>query len=248
MELTILMPCLNEARTLPGCISEATGFLRLAGVDGEVLIADNGSTDGSQALARGMGARVVEVAERGYGAALRGGIEAAAGEYVIMGDSDGSYDFFNLGAFLSLLRAGVELVVGDRYALPGEPGAAPWLNRWVGVPLLSWLGRTLGRCQVHDFHCGLRAVRRQAFLSLGARATGMEFASEMILLAAAANQTIAETPVWLRRDGRGKRPHLRPVRDGLRHVKSIVKLRRSKGGQGRNALKGNFAKMKGETE
>ena len=226
MELTILMPCLNERETLPGCIAEAQLFLAQAGVEGEILIADNGSTDGSQAVAQARGARVVQVARRGYGAALRGGIEAARGAYVIMGDSDGSYPFDELDGFLAALRAGAQLVVGDRYAVPCEPGAAPWLNRRVGVPFLSWLGRRLGDCAVRDFHCGLRAVERRAFLTLGARADGMEFASEMILLAGAAGQTVAQAPVRLRRDGRGRRPHLRPLRDGLRHVAVILRLAR----------------------
>lgn len=223
MELTILMPCLNERETLPGCIEEAWGFLIRSGVDGEILIADNGSTDGSEALAEALGARVTAVDKRGYGAALRAGIEAARGDYVVMGDSDGSYPFHELDGFLTLLRAGNELVVGDRYAVPCEPGAAPWLNRRVGVPLLSWLGRTVGGGGVRDFHCGLRAVERRAFLRLGTKADGMEFASEMILLAAAAGQRVAQTPVLLRRDGRGRKPHLRPLRDGLRHVAVILR-------------------------
>lgn len=223
MELTILMPCLNEAGTLPGCIREAHAFLERSGVDGEILIADNGSTDGSPQVAQGLGARVIPVARRGYGAALRGGIQAAYGEYVVMGDCDGSYDLSDLSGFLALLRDGADLVVGDRYALPCEKGAAPFLNRKIGVPFLSWLGRRAGRTDVRDFHCGLRAVRRASFLDLGAEADGMEFASEMILLSAFAGQAIAQTPARLRRDKRGRKPHLRPIRDGARHVAAILR-------------------------
>ena len=222
MELTILMPCLNERETLPVCITEAQSFLARTGVDGEILIADNGSYDGSQVLAAQLGARVTSVEPQGYGAALRAGVKEARGTYVIMGDSDGSYPFDDLDAFMDLLRAGAQLVVGDRYAVPCEPGAAPFLNRRIGVPFLSWLGRKAVGTDVRDFHCGLRAVERRAFLSLDTRSDGMEFASEMILRSAQAGQVIAQTPVRLRRDGRNRKPHLRPLRDGLRHVKTIL--------------------------
>ena len=232
MELTILMPCLNEVDAIPFCVGEAMAFLRESGVEGEVLLADNGSTDGSQALAERLGARVVPVAEKGYGAALRGGIAAAKGRFVIMADCDGSYDLYHLTPFLEALRTGAQLVVGDRYGLGFQPGASPWSHRVVGVPALSWLGRLAQRrwrpdrqALVHDYHCGLRGVEKAAFLRLNARCTGMEFASEMILLATAAGQTLRQLPTGLRPDLRGGRPpHLRPIRDGLRHVKTILRL------------------------
>ena len=232
MELTILMPCLNEATAIPFCAGEAMDFLRRSGVDGEVLLADNGSTDGSQKLAESLGARVVPVAEKGYGAALRGGIAAAKGRYVIMADCDGSYDLNHLELFLDALRDGAQLVVGDRYGLGFEKGASPWSHRVVGVPALSWLGRMAQRrwkpekqALVHDYHCGLRGVEKEAFLRLNARCSGMEFASEMILLATAAGYTIRQVPTCLRPDLRGGRPpHLRTIRDGLRHVKTIFRL------------------------
>lgn len=232
MELTILMPCLNEVDAIPFCVGEAMAFLRESGVEGEVLLADNGSTDGSQALAERLGARVVPVAEKGYGAALRGGIAAAKGRFVIMADCDGSYDLYHLTPFLEALRTGAQLVVGDRYGLGFQPGASPWSHRVVGVPALSWLGRLAQRrwrpdrqALVHDYHCGLRGVEKAAFLRLNARCTGMEFASEMILLATAAGQTIRQLPTGLRPDLRGGRPpHLRTIRDGLRHVKTILRL------------------------
>ena len=232
MELTILMPCLNEVLSIPFCVGEAMTFLRRSGVEGEVLLADNGSTDGSRELAESLGARVIPVREKGYGAALRGGIAAAWGKYVIMADCDGSYDLDHLEPFLEELRNGVQLVVGDRYGLGFEKGASPWSHRVVGVPALSWLGRMAQRrwrpekqALVHDYHCGLRGVEKEAFLRLNARCSGMEFASEMILLATAAGYTIRQVPTCLRPDLRGGRPpHLRAIRDGLRHVKTIFRL------------------------
>lgn len=230
-ELTILLPCLNEAASLPFCIGEAQAFLRESGVCGEVLVADNGSTDGSRELAASLGARVVPVARHGYGAALRGGVAAAEGTYVVMADSDGSYDLYHLGPYLDALRSGAELVVGDRFRGGFEPGASPWSHRRVGVPVLSALGRLVqrrwggrGGALVHDFHCGLRGVRRESFLRLGAEADGMEFASEMIVLATRAKQRIVQLPAVLRPDRRPGKPHLRPVRDGFRHLGALLRL------------------------
>ena len=223
MELTILMPCLNEAESIGFCVGEAAAFLRESGVDGEVLVADNGSSDGSQAIARNLGARVTDIAARGYGSALRGGIEAAMGRYVIMADSDGSYDFYHLQPFLDELRAGADVVIGNRFRGTVEEGAFPWTHRCLGVPVLSWLGRVAGRGGPGDFHCGLRGVNRTSFLSLHAVSTGMEFASEMLILASRAGQTIVELPADLRRDHRQTTaPHLRAVPDGLRHIRVIL--------------------------
>ena len=182
-ELTILMPCLNEAETLEVCVRKARQFLDTHGVSGEVLIADNGSTDGSQDLARTAGARVVDIPVKGYGAALIGGIEAAAGRFIIMGDSDDSYDFSNLMAFVERLRAGHELVMGNRFAGGIEPGAMPPLHRYFGNPVLTGIGRILFKSPLRDFHCGLRGFSRDAIRALDLRTTGMEFASEMIVKA-----------------------------------------------------------------
>jgi hypothetical protein len=222
LELTILMPCLNEAETVAVCVEKAMGFLKRAGVDGEVVIADNGSTDGSQALAEAAGARVVGVLDRGYGAALKGGIEAARGRFVIMGDADDSYDFENLEEMLGRLRSGAELVMGNRFQGGVEPGAMPFLHRWLGNPVLSFLGRLFFRAPVGDFHCGLRGFSRQAILALGLKSPGMEFASEMVVKAALNGLIIAETPTTLRPDGRTRRPHLKTWSDGWRHLRFLL--------------------------
>jgi glycosyltransferase involved in cell wall biosynthesis len=219
MELTILMPCLNEALTVGTCVRKAQGFLQQSGISGEILVADNGSTDGSQQLAAAAGARVVTIDRKGYGAALIGGIQAANGRYVIMGDADDSYDFTDLGEFLHQLRAGYDLVVGNRFLGGIRPGAMPLLNRYLGNPLLSFIGRTLFSSPVGDFHCGIRGFRREAALALDLRATGMEFASEMIVKASLAKLPITEVPTTLRPDGRDRPPHLRPWRDGWRHLR-----------------------------
>ena len=224
-EVTILMPCLNEAETLQGCIAEAREALESAGVSGEVLIADNGSDDGSQQLAESLGARVVDIETRGYGSALIGGIDNARGEYVLMGDSDGSYDFRELPRFLEKLRAGAELVMGCRLPRGGgtiEPGAMPWLHRWVGNPVLSALGRLFFRLDVDDFHCGLRAFRRDAAQRLALQCTGMEFASEMPVKASLAGYRIEQVPITLRPDRRSRPPHLRSWRDGWRHLRFLL--------------------------
>lgn len=221
-ELTILMPCLNEARTLGRCIAKARNFLAESGVAGEVLVADNGSSDGSQALAIELGARVVHVAERGYGAALRAGIVAARGRFIVMGDSDDSYDFSALGPFVEQLRAGHDLVVGNRFRGGIADGAMPLLHRYLGNPVLSFLGRRLFGGPLRDFHCGLRGFRRDAMLSLHLVTPGMEFASEMIVKALQARLRVAEVPVTLSKDGRDRPPHLNTWRDGWRHLRYLM--------------------------
>jgi glycosyltransferase involved in cell wall biosynthesis len=222
IELTILMPCLNEAATVAACVAKARGFLERSGITGEVLVADNGSTDGSQALAQRAGARVVEVAERGYGAALASGIAAARGRYIIMGDADDSYDFARLDAFVEKLRAGHPVVMGNRFKGGIEKGAMPLLHRYLGNPVLSAIGRLLFRARVGDFHCGLRGFDRDAVASLDLRTKGMEFASELVVKAALARWPIAEVPTVLHRDGRGRASHLRSWRDGWRHLRFLL--------------------------
>jgi len=221
-ELTILMPCLNEAATVGGCVAKARGFLERAGIDGEVLVADNGSNDGSRQLAERAGARVVDVTVRGYGAALAGGIAAARGRYVIMGDADDSYDFSQLDGFVAMLREGHPLVMGNRFRGGIREGAMPFLHRYLGNPVLSFVGRLLFRTRVGDFHCGLRGFDREAVRSLNLRTTGMEFASELVVKAALAGWRIAEVPTLLSPDGRGRPPHLRTWRDGWRHLRFLL--------------------------
>jgi glycosyltransferase involved in cell wall biosynthesis len=222
LELTILMPCLNEAETLETCIRQARVFLDSSGIVGEVLIADNGSTDGSQELAERAGARVVHVAQKGYGAALIGGIEAARGTYVAMGDADDSYDFGTLLPFVEKLRAGADLVMGNRFQGGVAPGAMPPLHRYLGNPVLSFVGRLFFRAPVGDFHCGLRAFRRDSIMDLQLRTTGMEFASEMVVKACLAELDVREVPTTLRPDGRSRPPHLRSWRDGWRHLRFLM--------------------------
>jgi hypothetical protein len=222
VELTILMPCLNEARTLPACIAKAQGFLSRTGVVGEVLVADNGSGDGSQALARQLGARVIDVPERGYGAALRAGIAGARGRFVIMGDADDSYDFSALDAFVGELRNGRELVVGNRFAGGIAQGAMPFLHRWLGNPVLSFIGRRFFGGPLRDFHCGLRGFDRAAMLRLQLVTPGMEFASEMIVKSLQAGLVVSEVPTTLAKDGRDRPPHLNTWRDGWRHLRFLM--------------------------
>jgi hypothetical protein len=224
VRLTILMPCLNEARTLPACIKKAQAYLARAGISGEILIADNGSTDGSRDIAQALGARVVTVTARGYGNALRAGIVAARGAYVIMGDADDSYDFGELEPFLHQLEAGYDLVIGNRFAGGIEPGAMPPLHRYLGNPVLSFLGRRLFGAPVHDLYCGLRGFRRDAVLSLGLTAPGMESALEMIVKAALRGLSIAEVRTTLSPDGRDRAPHLRSFRDGWRSLRFYLVL------------------------
>jgi glycosyltransferase involved in cell wall biosynthesis len=221
-ELTILMPCLNEAATVGVCVEKARGFLQRAGIDGEVLVADNGSSDGSRELAARAGARVVEVAQRGYGAALGAGIAAARGRYVVMADADDSYDFSRLEAFVEKLRQGHPLVMGNRFKGGIRPGAMPPLHRYLGNPVLSFIGRLLFGTRVRDFHCGLRGFDREAVRALDLRTPGMEFASELVVKAALAGWRIAEVPVVLHPDGRGRPPHLRSWRDGWRHLRFLL--------------------------
>ena len=222
LELTILMPCLNEAETLAGCIGRAREFLARTGISGEVLVADNGSTDGSRRIAAESGARLVEAPRRGYGAALATGIAAARGRYVIMGDADASYDFGRLDAFVEALRGGAKLVMGNRFKGGIAPGAMPWLNRYVGNPLLTFIGRLFFKSPIGDFHCGLRGFDRDAIRALNLRTTGMEFASEMVVKATLAGLPVAEVPTTLSPDGRTRRPHLRPFRDGWRHLRFLL--------------------------
>jgi glycosyltransferase involved in cell wall biosynthesis len=221
-ELTILMPCLNEAATVGGCVGKARAFLERSRIEGEVLVADNGSEDGSPGIAERAGARVVHVASRGYGAALAGGIAAARGRYVIMGDADDSYDFARLDGFVEKLRQGYPLVMGNRFGGGIHEGAMPWLHRYVGNPVLSFIGRLLFRAPVRDFHCGLRGFDRAAVQSLDLRTRGMEFASELVVKAALARWHIAEVPTTLAPDGRGRPPHLRSWRDGWRHLSFLL--------------------------
>jgi glycosyltransferase involved in cell wall biosynthesis len=222
IELSIVMPCLNEAATLPTCIGEAQRAAAQAGIAAEVLIADNGSTDGSQAIAERLGARVVTIEAKGYGNALRGGIEAARGRYVIMGDADASYDFSHLPRFVERLRSGDDLVMGNRFRGGIQAGAMPWKNRYVGNPLLSGIGRLFFRTPIGDFHCGLRGFPVAAYRRMDLRTTGMEFASEMVIKAMLLGLRVSEVPTTLRPDGRGRPPHLRPWRDGWRHLRFML--------------------------
>ncbi|GAN60679.1 dolichol-P-glucose synthetase [Acetobacter cibinongensis] len=222
LELTILMPCLNEAETLAVCIRKARTFLERYNIRGEVLIADNGSTDGSQAIANTEGARVVAIPVKGYGAALLGGIDAAYGRYVIMGDADDSYDFSSLMPFVERLRAGDDVVMGNRFRGGIAKGAMPFLHRYLGNPVLSFLGRLFFKLKNGDFHCGLRGFNRERILQLRCNTTGMEFASEMLVKASLARYVISEVPTTLKPDGRSRPPHLRTWRDGWRHLRFLL--------------------------
>jgi glycosyltransferase involved in cell wall biosynthesis len=223
LEVSIVMPCLNEAETLATCVAKAQQALQQLGVAGEVIVADNGSTDGSVAIATRLGARVVPVERKGYGSALLGGIAAARGTYVIMGDADDSYDFTALAPFVSKLREGYDLVMGNRFAGGIKPGAMPFLNRYLGNPILTAVARLLfHRPGVHDFHCGLRGFSREAAARMKLRTTGMEFASEMVVKAVLYGMRIAEVPTTLSPDGRSRAPHLRRWRDGWRHLRFLL--------------------------
>jgi len=222
VELTILMPCLNEAETLAVCIQKAQGFLARSGVRGEVLISDNGSTDGSQQIAADLGARVSHAPRRGYGAALINGIEQARGRFVIMADADDSYDFENLEPFVEKLRAGADLVMGNRFRGGIAPGAMPPLHKYLGNPVLSGIGQLFFRPGIDDFHCGLRGFNRERILSLDLQTTGMEFASEMVVKASLARYRIEEVPTTLKKDGRSRPPHLRSWHDGWRHLRFLL--------------------------
>src|SRR5215216_2437240 len=222
IELSIVMPCLNEAATIVRCIEKARSFLTKNGVAGEIIIGDNGSTDGSQQIARANGARVVDVAERGYGAALIGAIRAARGTYVIMGDSDDSYDFSALSGFLGRLREGYDLVMGNRFEGGIAPGAMPFLHKHLGNPVLSALGRMFFGGACGDIYCGLRGFRRTAILELDLQSPGMEFAIEMVVKATNKGLSIAEVPTSLSPDGSGRPPHLRTWRDGWRSLRFLL--------------------------
>jgi glycosyltransferase involved in cell wall biosynthesis len=222
VELSVVMPCLNEAETVETCVRKALGFFDEHGVDGEVIIADNGSTDGSQQLAREAGARVVPVTDKGYGNALMGGIRAARGSYVVMGDADDSYDFTSLMPFLTELRDGADLVMGNRFKGGIAPGAMPALHRYLGNPVLSFVGRLFFRSKIGDFHCGLRGFRRESILRLGLQTGGMEFASEMVVRCTLAKYDIREVPTTLSPDGRSRPPHLSTWRDGWRHLRFLM--------------------------
>lgn len=222
-ELTILMPCLNEAETLAICIRKAKAFLDKNKIDGEVLISDNGSSDGSQKIALKEGARLVSAEEKGYGSALIKGCTEAKGKYVIMGDADDSYDFSSLMPFVEKLREGYELVMGNRFATRGgiEKGAMPWLHRYIGNPILSFVGRIFFKSRISDFHCGLRGYNRESIMKLNLKTTGMEYASEMVVMSELNHLKIIEVPTILKKDGRSGKPHLRSFRDGWRHLKFL---------------------------
>jgi hypothetical protein len=224
LELTILMPCLDEAETIGLCIDKARAFLWRSGVKGEVVVADNGSTDGSQDIARERGARVVAVESRGYGAALIAGIRAARGRFVVMGDADDSYDFANLDDFVAKLREGYDVVMGNRFRGGIAEAAMPRLHRYLGNPVLSFVGRLFFRSDIGDFHCGLRGFSRDAVLGLDLDCPGMEFASEMVVKATLAGFRMTEVPTTLSQDGRSRPPHLRSWRDGWRHLKLLLEF------------------------
>jgi glycosyltransferase involved in cell wall biosynthesis len=225
VELSIVMPCLNEAETLARCIEKAKLGIERSGVRGEIIIADNGSADESVAITEKSGARVVQVSEKGYGKALRGGIQAAAGKWILMGDADDSYDFSDITGFVEKFEEGFELVMGCRLPVGGgtiSPGAMPWKNRWIGNPILSFIGRLFFKCPAHDFHCGLRGFTKAAFWKMDLQTTGMEFASEMVIKSTFKQLKIAEVPITLHKDGRSRPPHLKPWRDGWRHLRFML--------------------------
>jgi Glycosyl transferase family 2 len=221
-ELTVLMPCLDEARTVAGCVRKAIEVCRLAGIEAEVLVADNGSSDGSPELARAAGARVLHVPDKGYGAALHAGIEAARGRFVVMGDADDSYEFSDIPRFVARLREGDELVMGSRFRGTIHPGAMPFLHRFLGNPVLTWILNLFFGAGITDAHCGMRGFERNAIRRLSLRSPGMEFASEMVIRAAQEGVRIGEVPTSLKPDGRGRRPHLRTWRDGWRHLRFML--------------------------
>jgi glycosyltransferase involved in cell wall biosynthesis len=222
VELSIVMPCLNEAETLATCIRKAQSYLHRSAVIGEIVIGDNGSTDGSQQIASDLGARVIPVPIRGYGAALYAAIDAARGRYCIMADSDDSYDFEHLDDFLVKLREGYDLVMGNRFKGGIRPGAMPWKNRYIGNPVLSFIGKLFFRANASDFHCGIRGFSKVAFQTMDLRTTGMEFASEMVIKSKLKGLKITEVPTILRPDGRSRPPHLLPYRDGWRHLRFML--------------------------
>jgi glycosyltransferase involved in cell wall biosynthesis len=222
LTLSILMPCLNEAETIKICVTKAQEFLTSHKIEGEVIVADNGSTDGSQNLASEAGARVIHIPEKGYGSALLGGIKTARGKYIIMGDADDSYNFLELKPFTDALDAGSDLVMGNRFKGGIRQNAMPFLHRYLGNPILSWLGRLFFKNEIGDFHCGLRGFRKETILALDLQTTGMEFASEMIVKASLHGLRITEVPTILYPDGRSRPPHLRTWSDGWRHLRFLL--------------------------
>ena len=222
IELSVVMPCLNEALTIGVCVKKAVATIERMGIRGEVIVADNGSTDGSQEIAASLGARVIPVRTRGYGSALRGGIAAARGKYVIMGDADDSYDFTALEVFVNKLNEGYDLVMGNRFWGGIKPGAMPFLHRYLGNPGLSWLGRLFFGCPVGDFQCGLRGFNKNSIDKLDLHTTGMEFSTEMVVKATLTKLRIAEVPTSLSPDGRDRPPHLRTWRDGWRYLRFLL--------------------------
>ncbi len=222
VEVSIVMPCLNEVETLAACIAEAREAISKGGYTAEIIVADNGSTDGSQLVARELGAKVVDVQRKGYGSALIGGIDAAQGRFVVMGDADASYDFAAIAPLIAKLRDGYDVVVGNRFLGGIQPGAMPWSHRWLGNPVLSTINKMFFHAPVGDTHCGLRAFTKGAYDKMRLRATGMEFASEMVIKASLKGMRITEVPVVLRPDGRSRPPHLRTWRDGWRHLRFML--------------------------
>lgn len=225
IEISIVIPCLNEVKTLRPCIEQALSTMKKSGISGEVIVADNGSTDGSQDLARQAGAKVVDVPLRGYGAALYAGFEAAQGKFLLMGDADQSYDFGEIPRYLAKLREGADMVMGCRLPKGGGtimPNAMPWHHRWIGNPVLSTLGRIFFPSRITDFHCGMRALTKDAFRRMDLQTTGMEFASEMVIKATLKKLKIAEIPITLYKDARDRPPHLRSFRDGWRHLRFML--------------------------
>jgi glycosyltransferase involved in cell wall biosynthesis len=222
VELSIVMPCLDEAETLASCIQKAQRAIEKSNLRAEIIVADNGSTDGSQAIANELGARVVDVTKKGYGRALIGGINAAQGRFVIMGDADASYDFGAIAPFIEKLNQGYDLVLGNRFLGGIEHGAMPWSHRWLGNPVLTWISHGFFNTPVGDTHCGLRAFTKDAYDRMQLRATGMEFASEMVIKASLKGMRITEVPVVLHPDGRSRPPHLRTWRDGWRHLRFML--------------------------
>jgi glycosyltransferase involved in cell wall biosynthesis len=222
VELSVVMPCLNEGETVGACVRKATETLRMAGISGEVIVADNGSTDGSAEAARAEGARVINVAAKGYGSALMGGIAASCGEYVLMADADDSYDFAHIPRFLEELRAGSDLVMGNRFRGGIADDAMPFLHRYLGNPVLTGIGNLFFASSCGDFHCGMRAFRKDSFQRMGIRSTGMEFASEMVVKASLLRMKVTEIPTTLSPDGRSRPPHLRTWRDGWRHLRFML--------------------------
>jgi glycosyltransferase involved in cell wall biosynthesis len=222
VELSIVMPCLNERETVGICVRKAISSLSKSGIIGEVIVSDNGSTDGSVEIAEKEGARIIHVSDKGYGSALKGGILAASGKYVLMADSDDSHDLENLYPFMDKLRSGFDLVMGNRFKGGIEPGAMSWKNRYIGNPLLSFIGRLFFQASVGDFHCGMRAFTQSAFRKMDLRTTGMEFASEIVIKAKLMGLKMTEVPTFMSQDGRSRPPHLRPYRDGWRHLRFML--------------------------